>query len=215
MQSLLLARGYSSLGIANGLCESSTVDAIVSFQSGFLSKPDGLVDPGGKTWLHVSGTYLGKAGTPISAPVAAISHHAARAQTIRGLLQHRPGFGRQRIHAEPTRLTPDRGRVHVTLPDADQSAFAKKFGHGRRWTLSRHGPGPSATAISNHSWGTAIDLTLDGVLDTYGDDKVHYGLTLASIFNRHGWFCGAAFRTEDAMHFGATRHEGSRCQLAE
>ena len=60
----------------------------------------------------------------------------------------------------------------------------------------------SATAISNHSFGTAIDLTLNGVLDSYGDGKVQYGLTLiAPIFNRHGWFWGAAFGKEDGMHF--------------
>ena len=60
----------------------------------------------------------------------------------------------------------------------------------------------SATAISNHSFGTAIDLTLNGELDTYGDGKVQYGLTLiAPIFNRHGWFWGAAFGKEDGMHF--------------
>ena len=60
----------------------------------------------------------------------------------------------------------------------------------------------SATAISNHSWGTAIDLTLDGVLDRRGDGLVQEGLTrIAPIFNRHGWFWGAGFRTEDAMHF--------------
>jgi hypothetical protein len=62
----------------------------------------------------------------------------------------------------------------------------------------------SATSISNHSWGTAIDLTLNGVLDVQGDDKVQYGLTLiAPLFNRHGWFWGAAFGVEDAMHFEA------------
>lgn len=56
--------------------------------------------------------------------------------------------------------------------------------------------------ISSHSWGTAIDLKLDGKLDVRGNMKVHYGLSLiAPIFNRHGWFWGAAFRTEDAMHF--------------
>lgn len=56
--------------------------------------------------------------------------------------------------------------------------------------------------ISSHSWGTAIDLKLDGKLDVRGNRKVHYGLSLiAPIFNRHGWFWGAAFRTEDAMHF--------------
>lgn len=60
----------------------------------------------------------------------------------------------------------------------------------------------SQIAISNHSWGTAIDLTLDGQLDRRGDGLVQEGLTLiAPIFNRHSWFWGAGFRTEDAMHF--------------
>jgi len=57
-------------------------------------------------------------------------------------------------------------------------------------------------AISNHSWGSAIDLTIDGILDTRGDNLVQEGLTrIAPIFNRHGWFWGAGFGTEDAMHF--------------
>lgn len=56
--------------------------------------------------------------------------------------------------------------------------------------------------ISSHSWGTAIDLKLDGKIDVRGNMKVHYGLSLiAPIFNRYGWYWGAAFRTEDAMHF--------------
>jgi hypothetical protein len=60
----------------------------------------------------------------------------------------------------------------------------------------------STTSISNHSWGTAVDLTIAGVLDKRGDNKVQFGLTLiAPIFNRHGWFWGAGFGTEDAMHF--------------
>lgn len=64
----------------------------------------------------------------------------------------------------------------------------------------------SSTAISNHSWGTAIDFTLNGILDRRGDDRVQMGLTLmAPIMNRHGWYWGAAFRTEDAMHFEASR----------
>jgi Putative peptidoglycan binding domain/D-alanyl-D-alanine carboxypeptidase len=57
-------------------------------------------------------------------------------------------------------------------------------------------------AISNHSWGTAIDLTLDGILDARGDNLVQEGLTrIAPIFNRFGWFWGAGFGIEDAMHF--------------
>jgi Putative peptidoglycan binding domain/D-alanyl-D-alanine carboxypeptidase len=63
----------------------------------------------------------------------------------------------------------------------------------------------STSAISNHSWGTAIDLTLNGVLDQRGDGQVQVGLTkIAPIFNRHSWFWGAGFRTEDAMHFEAS-----------
>jgi hypothetical protein len=57
-------------------------------------------------------------------------------------------------------------------------------------------------AISNHSWGSAIDLTIDGILDARGDNLVQEGLTrIAPIFNRHGWFWGAGFGVEDAMHF--------------
>jgi hypothetical protein len=60
----------------------------------------------------------------------------------------------------------------------------------------------STSAVSNHSWGTAIDLKIDGVLDPRGDNKVQFGLTLiAPIFNRHKWYWGATFPTEDGMHF--------------
>lgn len=60
----------------------------------------------------------------------------------------------------------------------------------------------SNVSISNHSWGTAVDLTLDGNLDRRGDGLCQRGLAeIAPIFNRHGWFWGAGFRTEDAMHF--------------
>jgi D-alanyl-D-alanine dipeptidase len=33
----------------------------------------------------------------------------------------------------------------------------------------------STSALSNHSWGTAIDLTLDGHLDQRGDARVQVG----------------------------------------
>ena len=63
----------------------------------------------------------------------------------------------------------------------------------------------SATAISNHSWGTAIDLKLEGKLDARGDGRTQRGLLeIAPIFNDHGFFWGAAFPTEDSMHFEAS-----------
>lgn len=64
----------------------------------------------------------------------------------------------------------------------------------------------STSAISNHSWGCAIDLTLEGKLDFRGDSKVQKGLkAIHPIFNNHGYYWGAAFRTEDAMHFEVSR----------
>lgn len=63
----------------------------------------------------------------------------------------------------------------------------------------------SATKVSNHAWGCAIDLTIDGVLDDRGDSRTQRGLLeIWPIFNRHGFYWGAAFPTEDAMHFEAS-----------
>jgi hypothetical protein len=60
----------------------------------------------------------------------------------------------------------------------------------------------SSASISNHSWGTAVDLKIDDVLDRRGNNKVQYGLSLiAPIFHKHGWFWGAGFTVEDGMHF--------------
>ena len=60
----------------------------------------------------------------------------------------------------------------------------------------------STSSISNHSWGMAIDLNLNGQLDKRGDGKTQKGLAeIAPIFNRHKWYWGAGFPTEDAMHF--------------
>jgi hypothetical protein len=55
---------------------------------------------------------------------------------------------------------------------------------------------------SNHAWGFAIDLTIGGILDKRGDDKVQQGiLILYRYFHRHRWYSGMEFSTEDAMHF--------------
>ncbi|RII29600.1 MAG: hypothetical protein CXR30_12005 [Geobacter sp.] len=69
------------------------------------------------------------------------------------------------------------------------------------------------TTLSNHSWGAAIDLYVDGVKDEQRDDKILHGLALiAPIFNKHGWYSGAGYKpkklkngklksNEDSMHF--------------
>ncbi len=64
---------------------------------------------------------------------------------------------------------------------------------------------------STHAFGLAVDLNIDGVLDTLGDGKTQLGLTiLADFFKDEGWVWGAAWGREDSMHF-----EVSRKQLME
>lgn len=55
--------------------------------------------------------------------------------------------------------------------------------------------------ISNHSWGTAIDLTLDGgPAPGNTGQMVPLGIALlVSYFNKEGWYSGISFH--DDMHF--------------
>jgi hypothetical protein len=64
------------------------------------------------------------------------------------------------------------------------------------------------TRLSNHSWGAAVDLMVDGIEDAMSNDKCEKGLGLmVQIFNKHGWYWGGAYRpkngksNEDSMHF--------------
>lgn len=61
---------------------------------------------------------------------------------------------------------------------------------------------------STHSFGLAVDLNIDGQLDTLGDGKTQLGLTiLADFFHEEGWVWGAAFSREDSMHFEVSRQK--------
>lgn len=72
----------------------------------------------------------------------------------------------------------------------------------------RRAPGrPPSRNFSNHSWGSAIDLTIKGRLDPRGNGTTQFGiLLLAPFFNEERFFWGAGFRgeSEDAMHFEAS-----------
>jgi hypothetical protein len=60
--------------------------------------------------------------------------------------------------------------------------------------------------ISNHSWGTAVDIKLKGQLDKQGDNDTLRGLlVLSAYFNAANWYWGAGFSTEDAMHFEVSK----------
>jgi hypothetical protein len=60
----------------------------------------------------------------------------------------------------------------------------------------------SNSAVSNHSFGTAIDITLQGELDPFADGTMQIGLViLAEHFNEEGWYWGGGYNREDGMHF--------------
>lgn len=60
----------------------------------------------------------------------------------------------------------------------------------------------STSAVSNHSFGTAIDITLQGELDPFADGTMQIGLViLAEHFNAEGWYWGGGYNREDGMHF--------------
>lgn len=62
--------------------------------------------------------------------------------------------------------------------------------------------------LSTHSYGLAVDLNIDGHLDTLGDGRTQLGLTiLADFFNNEGWVWGAGFGREDSMHFEVSRRQ--------
>eukprot|EP00163_Fabomonas_tropica_P029667 TRINITY_DN643_c1_g1_i2.p1 TRINITY_DN643_c1_g1~~TRINITY_DN643_c1_g1_i2.p1 ORF type:complete len:868 (+),score=229.84 TRINITY_DN643_c1_g1_i2:250-2604(+) len=64
------------------------------------------------------------------------------------------------------------------------------------------------TSYSNHAWGGAIDLKINGKLDPYNNNKVYNGLIdLYPHMHEAGFYWGAAFSREDGMHFEMSRQE--------
>ncbi len=73
----------------------------------------------------------------------------------------------------------------------------------------------SQSSVSSHAFGLAVDLNIDGVLDTLGDGKTQLGLTILSdFFQAEGWFWGAAFSREDSMHFEVSKELLTRWRSA-
>ncbi|MBP1852501.1 M15 family metallopeptidase [Rhizobium halophytocola] len=66
----------------------------------------------------------------------------------------------------------------------------------------------SDSSASAHAYGLAVDINIDGVLDTLGDNKTQLGLILlADFFKKEGWIWGAGFSREDSMHFEVSREK--------
>ena len=101
-----------------------------------------------------------------------------------------------------TALSPAVDALEKVLKDVHDEQREVFGGLGTAGMLCARFVRGSRVSISNHSWGTAIDLNLNGQLDNPGNGRTQRGLALiAPIFNRHGWYWGATFPREDSMHF--------------
>ncbi len=96
-------------------------------------------------------------------------------------------------------------RVFDNVKRADPDLFARINSSGSLCVRRIRG---SANSMSTHSFGLAVDLNIDGVLDNFTDGKTQLGLTiLADFFNEEGWVWGAGFSREDSMHFEISRKQ--------
>ena len=95
-------------------------------------------------------------------------------------------------------------RIFTRMEKASPSAF-ESVGTAGMLCVRRVRGGVS---YSNHSWGTAIDLTFDGQLTPLGATKIHRGLLMVyRFFYDEGWFWGAGFTRPDAMHFEVSKEK--------
>jgi hypothetical protein len=96
-------------------------------------------------------------------------------------------------------------RVFETVKRADPDLYALIKTSGSLCVRRIRG---STNSMSTHSYGLALDLNIDGVLDNFTDGKTQLGLTiLADFFNEEGWVWGAGFSREDSMHFEVSRKQ--------
>lgn len=96
-------------------------------------------------------------------------------------------------------------RVFEKVQAADPDLYARISTAGSLCVRRIRG---TTDRTSTHSFGLAVDLNIDGQLDTFTDGKTQLGLTiLADFFIAEGWVWGAGFGREDSMHFEVSRQQ--------
>lgn len=234
VQKHLLGHGFK-IGRPDGICGPKTRQAILAFQRGFLKCPDGKVDPGGITWHHLSKISHSHPPAQNASPFTRLIPRPPKTTLNLGLTAATNAYMTEAFGSPRDTFSEDcqpvnnaklkrntivdtvgKFRVQGLEPAVRslQEVFAEIKAKqaelyellGTAGMLCCRYVRNSKTSISNHSWGTAIDLTTAGILDKRGDGLVQYGMLLvAPIFNQFGWYWGAAFPTEDGMHFEASK----------
>ena len=57
VQAMLRGRGFDATD--SGTCDAPTIAAIRAFQAGFMTSPDGLIEPGRRSWQQLQGANVG------------------------------------------------------------------------------------------------------------------------------------------------------------
>ena len=86
---------------------------------------------------------------------------------------------------------------HYGTQKAIEAARMHLFGGAYNFRLKRGG-----STLSNHSWGSAIDLDPAG--NPFGG-KVTMPRAVVDLFAAEGWVWGGPWNTADGMHFQAAR----------
>lgn len=90
-------------------------------------------------------------------------------------------------------------RIFAKLKESEPDIYAKLGTAGSLCVRLIRG---STSSASNHSFGTAVDITVQGELDPFADGTMQIGLIiLAEHFNKEGWYWGGGYNREDGMHF--------------
>jgi hypothetical protein len=226
VQRLLNAQGFPC-GKVDGQCGPLTRAAILAFQSTFLHRPDGLIEPGGATIMRLGEAAADEdsltrlvplpaadainQGLSAASPLSLTRVFGAPRDSYTSSCQPMTNASlRKRVRTAPVGHFRATGldvallslqEIMAEIEDTEPRVYDALGSAGMLCCRFVRG---STTTVSNHAWGTAIDLTLGDALDARGDGMVQHGLTLiAPIFNRHGWYWGAGFPVEDAMHFEA------------
>jgi peptidoglycan hydrolase-like protein with peptidoglycan-binding domain len=119
VQSLLKSKGVSP-GRIDGRCGPLTVNAILTFQQRFLSRPDGRVDVNGVTWRHLSGSSQEPARRAVAEPTLP----AAATQD----LVPSPAFA---VDKALSRLIPVPTNLNPGVTRANESYMISTLGHPR------------------------------------------------------------------------------------
>lgn len=146
-------------------------------------------------------TMIAELGAPSLGLTAEQCRDHLASDTVRALLETR-SFGRFEVTGIAPALDSLQGVMDAvrvrnpTLFDAIGTAGMLCV------RLRRPTSGVPSTRPSNHAWGTAIDIAIDGAADTVPDGRVQRGiLELIPLFNAAGWFWGGGFSAADDTHF--------------